>query len=92
MSKKSQMFLDLQSDLLHRLHLLLQTFLLSIITFSLASILLIVLLLLGLLVPAPGDCEEDHVTDERKQEAEGDHPGLEEPHPEQEPNEGSRTL
>ena len=70
----------MQGNLLHCLHLLFQTFLLSIISFGITRLLIVILLLLVLLlVPAPGDGEDDHVPDEREQKAKGDHPWLKEP-------------
>merc|ERR1712012_1426320 len=49
MSQESKMFLYLKSNLLHRLHLLLQTLLLAIITLGVTSLIIILLFLLLLL-------------------------------------------
>ena len=50
MSQKSKLLLDLKGNILHRLHLLLQAFLLSLLRFALSDPLL--LLALTLLLPA----------------------------------------
>ena len=64
MSEKAKLLLDLKGDVLHRLHLLLQTFLLSLLRLALTHplLLLALIFLVQVLVPPTGDGKEENVS------------------------------
>ena len=67
MSEKAKLLLDLKGDILHRLHLLLQTFLLSLLRFALTHplLLLALIFLVQVFVPPTGDRKEKNVSKKR---------------------------
>ena len=81
MRQKAKVSLDLEGNVLHRLHLLLQTLLLAFLRFILTTSIFLLFLILFIVVfaPAAGEGEEEDVSKEGEEEAEGDHPGLKEP-------------
>ena len=64
MSQKSKLLLDLKGNVLHRLHLLLQAFLLSLLRFALPDplLLLALIFLIEVLVPPARDRKEKNVS------------------------------
>ena len=63
MSQKSKLLLDLKGNVLHRLHLLLQAFLLSLLRFALPDplLLLALIFLIEVLVPPARDGKEENI-------------------------------
>ena len=64
MSEKAKLLLDLKCNVLHRLHLLLQAFLLTLLRFALPDSLLLLALifLVEIFVPAARDRKENNVS------------------------------
>ena len=96
MSQGAQMTLYLNGDVLQSLHLLLETLFLSILLLCVSTNLLVLLffllLVICVLVSSSDHCQEDHVTNERDQQAECDHPELKEPHSTEVADQGSSTF
>jgi len=94
MRQEAEVGLDLEGNVLHRLHLLLQTLLLAFLRLILTTSILLLFLILFIVVfaPAAGEGEEEDVGQEGDEEAEGDHPGLEQPDGGQVAAEGRRAL